>query len=979
MVKKKIKKSSPSKAKPIPKVQKIIHRPKDFFVVGIGASAGGLEAFKDFLAFLPNDTGMAFVFIQHLSPRHKSLLANILSRMTEIPVVQVKNGMPLKKNQIFVMPPNVTMVLENGKFKLQKRSNQKIHLPINTFFKSLAEDQGERAISIVLSGTGSDGAEGSRLIKAQGGITIAQEPETARYDSMPSSAIVIDEIDFVLSPKNIALELGNLSKLSFSIHTDESHSPLHEGMSDFKKILLLLKQNMGTDFTQYKPTTIKRRITRRMVLHKLQHLKDYFRLLQNSAEERRSLCEDVLINVTTFFREPESYLYLKDIVLKNILKAKSNGDSIRIWVAGCSTGEEAYSIAITLMEALEETGKSIDVQIFATDLSEKCIERARMGKYLESISEHVSEQRLKKYFVKTDSGYRVSKTIRDYCIFARHDLSRDPAYSKLDLISCKNLLIYLGQDLQSKVIQNFHYSLKLDGYLFLGESESIGKEISLFQVVDSKFKVYLKKSINTRPRHNFDRSDFTRIELRVPDEKKENSIPNSFELQVEADRAILARYSPPSVIINQNMEVIQFRGNTSSYLVHKQGEATLNILKMAREGLTSELKKTIMQAREKDLSIRAERIKFNGNGVTNIEVIPLVFLPGSRCFLVIFEGMNASSGVNATSESNSKKKRTTSTSEDDLTTQLKNELNSSRENLQAVIQDFEKANQELQSANEEVLSANEELQSTNEELETSKEELQSTNEELSTVNDELHGRNLELFSLNNDLNNVLNSVHIPIVIIGNDLSIRRFTKSASKIFNFIATDVGRPLSHITSNVINMPDLSSMIKNVLEHAVIEEKNVHKADGSWYRLRIRPYKTQDNKIEGAVVTLQEIEMTKLVELTKTITDIVKLPMLVLDKDLKVIHANSCFYSRFNFKSTQIETKSLGALPKPINSTRIKTIVSELMKSKKTRAEVLLTLDFPKKGKCKLIVSATKTSKDKLIPPRILVTFENPEKNA
>lgn len=965
--------------KPLNKVLKEPARQNENFVVGIGASAGGLEAFKEFLTYLPLDTGMSFVFVQHLSPKHKSLLPEILARMTDIPVVQVKDGMRLKKNQIFVMPPDVTMILKNGTFKLQKRSTKGIHQPINRFFESLAEDQGERAISVVLSGTGSDGAQGSRMVKAMGGISIAQALDTARYDSMPSSAIIIDEIDFILAPKDIALELGHLSRRSFAIDLEHIDSPFHEEISDFKKILLLLKQNMGTDFTQYKPTTIRRRINRRMLLRKIDHMKDYFKLLQNSPEERRLLCEDVLINVTTFFREPDSYVFLKESVLKKMIKVKDNEDSIRIWVAGCSTGEEAYSIAITVMEALEESKKPLSVQIFATDLSDKCIEKARMGKYLDTIAEHVSKERLEKYFVKIESGYRISKAVRDCCIFARHDLSRDPAYSKLDLISCKNLLIYLGQDLQSKVMQNFHYSLNPDGYLFLGSSESIGKETGLFQLIDNKFKVYTKKSIGTRSHQTIARNAFIRPDIIFPEIKKEAPVPNSFEIQVEADRAILARYSPPSVIINHKMEIIQFRGNTSSYLVHKHGEATLDILKMAREGLGSELKKAIHQARDKDNSVRVENVKFNSKDVTNIEVIPLVFLPGERCFLIIFEGMNSVPALNTVIETKGKKKKTIFTAEDNIVAQLKNELNSARENLQAVIQDFERANQELQSANEEVLSANEELQSTNEELETSKEELQSTNEELSTVNDELQERNQELFLLNNDLTNVLNSVHIPIVIVGNDMSIRRFTTSASKIFNFIPTDVGRPLSHITSKVINMPDLGVMIKNVLDNAVIEEKDVQKADGSWFHMRIRPYKTQDHKIEGAVVTLQEIEMNKLVELTKTITDTVKLPLLILDKDLRVIHGNSCFYTEFNIKSAHIEKKLLSALPKPINAPKIKAIVSEVLKSKKAREEVVVILDFPKKGKRKMIVSATKVSKDKLIPPRILVAFENPESHS
>lgn len=947
----------------------------NFFAVGIGASAGGLDAYKELLSYLPVDTGMAFIFIQHLSPKHKSFLPEILGRMTEIPVIKVKNGTILKSNHIYVMPPNVTMLLKKGVFALKKRNNETIHQPINRFFESLSEDQAEKAISIILSGTGSDGAEGSKIIKANGGISFAQSPETAKYDSMPSNAIVLDDIDFILSPKEIAIELASLAQLPMD-KSYHSYQPFHSSnMSELTKIMLLLKQNMGTDFTEYKPTTIKRRIIRRMMLKKIEKMDNYFKLLQNDFQERALLSEDVLINVTTFFREPESYEYLKNHLLKKIIAQKGLHDSIRIWVAGCSTGEEAYSIAICVQEALEDQKISIPVQIFSTDLSEKCIEKARIGKYLDSISDQVSQERLSKYFVKIETGYRISKVIRDICIFARHDLSRDPAYSKLDLISCRNLLIYLGHELQSKVMQNFHYSLNPDGFLFLGSSESVGKEIGLFSIIENKFKVYSKKSITSRNHHIHTIRDYQVQSTPMQKTKKEVSLPTSFELQVETDRAILARYSPPSVVINLKSEILQFRGNTEPFLIHKHGEASLNIFKMVREGLAADLKKAIKSAKDKDSGVRINRIAISSDKIINIEVIPLKFLPGERCFLIVFEQVNNLNTTILSKIKDSKNsKNPASKNEDKVISQIKSELISAKENLQSVVQDFEKANQELQSANEEVLSSNEELQSTNEELETSKEELQSTNEELSTVNDELQERNQELFQLNNDLTNVLNSVHIPIVIVGNDLSIRRFTTSASKIFNFIPSDVGRPLSHITSKVINMPDLEAMIKNVLEHAVIEEKDVQKANGSWYNLRIRPYKTQENKIEGAVVTLQGIEMQKLMELSKAIIDIIRLPILILDKDLCILNANASFLSKFKVKSSQIEKVMLKQLPKPFSGLKFKAFVNELLDTKEASISKVIELDFLKVGKMKMNLSATKVSKDKLTPPRILIVFEH-----
>ncbi|HXH73643.1 MAG TPA: CheR family methyltransferase [Bacteriovoracaceae bacterium] len=947
----------------------------DFFIVGIGASAGGLEAFKEFLTYLPIDTGMSFVFIQHLSPTHKSFLPEILTRMSPLSVHEAKHGVQVKPDNIYVIPSNLTLSLNEGTLELEKRNpKDKPHLPIDRFFESLANDQKNRAIAVVLSGTGSDGADGSRIVKAQGGITFAQSPNTAKFESMPAKAIVVDDIDFILAPKDMARELASIGQMNI-VHKNEDGVNENITMQDdkeFAQIITLLRQTSGTDFSQYKPTTIRRRISRRMLLHKLEHLKDYYKFLQDNPNERLQLGEDVLINVTHFFREPESYEYLKQQLLPTILKNKAQDAPLRIWVAGCSTGEEAYSIAICVMEIMGAETHPLSVQIFATDLSDKCIERARNGKYFESISEYVSQERLAKYFTRLDNGYRISKAIRDICVFAKHDLSRDPAYSKLDVISCKNLLIYLDQDLQVKVLESFHYSLNSNGYLMLGSSESVGKASELYSMVDPKQKVYSKKSISSRLQPFISRRDFNPPELTSLKSKREPTPPTSYEIQIEADRAILSRYSPPSVVINGKFEILQFRGSTEQFLIHKHGEASLNLVRMARDGLGAELKKAIIKAKDKDTSIREESLKLTGVGLISFEVIPLKFLPGERYFLIVFETQKPYlPREDMPTGKGQKKSISQSDYESVAVAQLKQELSFVKDNLQIMIQDFESANQELQSANEEIVSSNEELQSTNEELETSKEELQSTNEELNTVNDELQERNEELFGLNNDLLNVLNSVQIPIIIVGNDLSIRRYIGSASKLFNFIHTDIGRPFSHITSNCLDTVELTSMIKIVLENAIVQEKDILTSDRTWLHVRIRPYKTEENKIEGAVVTLQEVDDLKnFVELTKVIIDGVEYPIIVLDADQKVVVANKAFESIFKVEVDVMERLHILKVKEGLfEKIQLKKLISEVSSGSKDIVSKKLEL-----GKKKVQVSVRKITTNKSVPTQYLIAFED-----
>lgn len=959
------------KSKSLPK------KNENFFVVTVGASAGGLDAFKEFLKHIPAKSDIAFVFIQHLSPKHKSLLPEILSRITPMSVRQVVSGTKVMPNCLYVIPPGATMFLKGGKFYLTARlPEEKPHHPIDRFMESAAYDLGHRAIGVVLSGTGSDGAEGTRIIKAEGGISFAQNPDSAAYDSMPTKAILIDHIDFILDPKEMALEILNISKLPAKRLLESKNEVSQEEIADFTRILTMLKQNSGTDYNQYKPTTIKRRIARRILVHKLENMGEYSKYLQTHPPERSALNDDILINVTSFFRDPETYANLKSHILPAILKNKTSGQSLRIWSAGCSTGEEAYSIAMCVMEVMGAEANPSTVQIFATDLSEKCIEKARIGKFHENITEHVFKERLNKFFTKTETGFIIAKHVRDLCIFAKHDLTRDPAYSKLDLISCKNLLIYLGQDLQTKVLENFHYSLNPNGYLSLGNSESVGKSTDIYSVVDSKLKVYSKKSVASKfntPAAG--RRDYPVIDLNTSKSKivDSNTGPSGHEIQIETDRAILSRYAPPCVVINTKNEIVQFRGATDHFLVHKHGEASLNIFRMAREGLVTELKNAITKARQKDSSVRAENIQLMDVGAVNFEVIPLKFLPGDRCLLIVFDVVPQVPALKGQSKKKSKGKASAGQYDSMVVGQLRLELSSVKDNLQAMIQDFENANQELQSANEEVLSSNEELQSTNEELETSKEELQSSNEELSTVNDELQERNLELFRTNNDLLNVLNSVQLPILIVGNDLTIRRYTAATSKVFNLIPTDIGRPFAHISSNVFNVTEIQTLITDVLENAVVKEKEILTKNKKWFHVRIRPYKTEENKIEGAVISLQEnTDVKSFVDVTKVLIDMVGNPFLLLDRDLKVATANDNFYTEFKLKPKSVEQFLLSDIAKNFGSQKLKNILLTVSKSIKDEIYETLELDSGR-GKKSYSIGVKRIADDPRLPTQFLVIFE------
>ena len=833
-----------------------------FPVVGIGASAGGLEAFSQLLGVLPSNNGMALVFVQHLSPKHESMLAELLTGATNMPVVQISDGMKVEPDHVYVAPPGAQVAIrEDGQLHLVPRPEDRTqHTPIDSFLRTLAEYAQERSVGVVLSGNASDGSIGLKEIKAVGGIALAQDPKSAKYDGMPRAAIATGAVDLVLPPHELASELTRIARHPFvrpgaPPRGDGAALPAAE--DQLHRIFTMLRGATGVDFTHYKQPTIKRRLQRRMVLHKITALDQYINFLQQNPEEVQNLYADILIHVTRFFREPESFKTLADVVFPSILHHRHGDEPVRVWVPGCATGEEAYSVAIALLEHLGDEAPGTPIQVFATDVSDAAVEQARAGLYPDSISEDVSPERLRRFFTRSDGSYRISKTVRDLCIFARQDLTRDPPFSRLDLIMCRNVLIYLGTVLQKRLMGVFHYALKPSGFLMLGSAETVGGSADLFSVADKRHRLYNKKTAIVRTDMHFAPSELARTERQ---HKGPGVTRPASTVQGEANRLIIERFSPPGVIVDADMQIVQFRGHTGMFLEPAPGEASLNVLKMAREGLLYGLRTAVNEAKRSGAPARKEgqRVKHNGHVLdVNIEVIPLDGGQEGRHFLILFEDVSREPAEEQRRPAKSRSARLAKAArpnkrDEQRLARLQEELAASREYLQSIIQDLEAANEELQSANEEILSSNEELQSTNEELDTAKEELQSTNEELNTVNEELHGRNEELSRANSDLLNLLASVQIAIVMVASDLKIRRFTPMAEKVLNLIPTDLGRPISDIKPN-IDCPDLEKLIAAAVDGVTTVEREVKDRQGTPYILRVRPYKNVENRIDGAVLAL------------------------------------------------------------------------------------------------------------------------------
>ena len=773
-------------------------------IVGVGASAGGLEAFTQLLKHLPTDTGMAFVLIQHLDPTHASLLTGLLAKTTTMPVTEVRDGMAVMTDRVYVIPPNTEMVLAGNCLKLSPR--QKIHgryLPVDRFFQSLATHRQQRAIAVVLSGADGDGALGLAAVKAAGGITFAQDLASSKFEGMPDRAIATGCVDFVMPPAAIAAKLATIGRHSYvaqmPVQPNITTRPASEAHT-LATIFTLLVRHNGIDFTGYKPATLKRRILRRMALHDLERWEEYVDYLQTHPLELDELERDLLINVTSFFRDSATFETLERQILPAIIDRQAPSEGIRIWVAGCSTGEEAYSIGICLLECLAERDLQIPIQIFATDISESAIDRARLGIYKPGMMTGVSADRLRRFFVEIEGGYQIGKAVRELCVFAKQNLIADPPFSQLDLISCRNVMIYLGAPLQKRLIPIFHYALRSDGFLMLGTSESIGNFADLFASIDKRSKIYDRKAAPRSPYLRFNSSDraLEKVKPMMPNDDDNRS---NLDLQQAADRLVLDRYAPVGVTIDDDLNIVQFRGQTGAYLEPAAGKPSFNLFKMVKPELLVELRAAVHQAKQQQEIVRQVGIQLQtvaGSKQIDIEVIPFQVGTANKSYLlVLFQESNAPIATPPTM-SRADPANITLAAPDYL--RLQQELATNREYLQAIIEEQESTNQAFQVANEEILSSNEELQSTNEELETSQEELQATNEELHTINEELNSRNSELGQLNNDLQNLLSSINIPILMLDGELRIRRFTSLAQQLFNLIPTDLGRPFSDIQPNI-----------------------------------------------------------------------------------------------------------------------------------------------------------------------------------
>jgi two-component system, chemotaxis family, CheB/CheR fusion protein len=912
-----------------------------FPVVGIGASAGGLEAFTQFLSHLPIDTGMAFVLVQHLDPSQKSLLSEILARTTQMPVHEVQEGIVVEPNQIYVIPSNTVMTILQGVLHLTPREKaSKISKTIDTFFYSLAEERSNKAIGVVLSGGDGDGSLGLEAIKAAGGITFAQSEDSAQVPSMPNNAVATGQVDFILPPEQIATELANISHHPYvttstpNIIRDES-SNYRDALST---IFTLLQTTFKIDFTNYKHTTLQRRIFRRMALHRLEHLVDYVRYLQATPAELQALYQEILIHVTSFFRDPLAFETLRrevfPVLLRDSQKPALDGEhladlSIRVWVAGCSTGEEAYSIAICLLEFLAYQSRQPQIQIFATDISELAIEKARLGIYLPNQVADLSADRLQRFFVPVEGGYQINKTVRERCVFARQNLIGDPPFSRMDLISCRNVLIYFGTSLQKKVLPMFHYGLKPTGFLMLGSSETVGEFANLFHLVDRKYKIYAKQSVSfLLP------MELEKVSHPIESPPLVNAARSSqVSLSEVADQIVLNQYAPVGVVVNAQLDIIQFRGQTGAYLEPSPGQASLNVLSMIREELRLDLRTAIHQAKQDGKAVRKEgiQLKVNPRKQVRLDVVSVRLDPANNdYFLILFsESVPTDAEQEASPTSRPTSARKKKSQEQAEIIRLEQELEATKAYLRSIIEEQQATNQDLMAANEEILSSNEELQSTNEELQTAKEEIQATNEELSTINDELYRRNAETIQVSNDFQNLLSSINIPILMLEGDLRIRRFTPTAAALFNLIPTDIGRPLSDIKHN-LTITDLEAQILEVINTLHLKTQEVQDQAGYWYDLRIRPYRTLDNRIDGAVVILVEIDTLKrsteqlreIQSYAEAIAQTVHESLIVLDTNLHVVMANQRFYDTFQISpsdSAQCQIADLGNLQASLNKSQ------------------------------------------------------------
>jgi len=873
--------------------ENVAHHNLQFPIVGIGASAGGLEAFELFFGHLPEKTGLAFVVIQHLDPTQKGILPELLQRVTKMNVFQVKDRTTVKPDCLYVIPPNKSMSILHGVLHLFDPIEERgMRLPINYFLTSLAEDQQENAIGVILSGMGSDGSEGVRNIKERNGIVLVQDPSTAKFDSMPRNAIDTVAVDIVAPAAELPVKLLSLLKHIVPVPTNQDAD--HQIQSALEKILILLRQRTGNDFSFYKRNTIYRRIERRMHVYKIEKIHSYAQFLQENPKEIDILFKELLIGVTNFFRDTAVWEKLKDTILPALITKQSDGTVLRAWIPGCSTGEEAYSLAIVFKEVVEKLNPhgNITLQIFATDLDHDAIDIARKGLFSTTIKSEVSPHRLNRFFNSIDTGYRINTEIREMIVFAQHNIIMHPPFSKIHLLSCRNLMIYLDTELQKSLISLFYYSINSTGILILGSAETLGSQASLFVPIDSKLKIYKRSSTSLLPElydfpSSFSKTQPVPMEKLVPAKSTQN-------LQTLADQLLLQSFSPPGVLVNENGDILYISGRTGKYLEPSVGKANLNIFAMLREGLRNDFPIAFRKALKSNDPVLMHHVKVETNEGSNIINVTIQRIdkpqPLSGMIMIIFTEVPLMPNHSLPKEKGGGKSDNTDQS------RMEFELRMAREQQQSMLEEMQTSQEELKSTNEELQSTNEELQSTNEELTTSKEEMQSMNEELQTLNAELQSKVDESSRVNNDMKNLLNSTDIATLFLDKNLNIRRFTNEATKIFKLIKGDVGRPFTDLVTDLI-YPELAADAIEVLRSLVLTEKQIPSKDGRWFSIRVMPYRTYDDRIDGLVITFINHTDIKQVEIKLHETEQIHKLLLSASSDIIIRLSSELKIMEFN----------------------------------------------------------------------------------
>ncbi|NDP21100.1 MAG: PAS domain S-box protein [Paludibacter sp.] len=850
-----------------------------FPIACLGASAGGLEAFELFLRNIPENTGIGYVFIQHLDPNRKGMLPELLQRMTTMKVFQVKDGMKVQPDTVYVIPPNKNMSILKGILYLSEpHETRGLRLPIDFFFRSLADDLNEQAIGIVLSGMGSDGSIGCRAIKEKNGKVLVQEPTNAKFDSMPRSAINSVSADSVAPandlPKKMLSLLKNRTYVKLNIEEEQ------DDQSSLEKIITILREQTGNDFSLYKKNTLYRRIERRMNVHNIDKIIKYVQFLAENPKEVNILFKELLIGVTNFFRDVAVWEKINETILPELISTKRNGTILRAWVTACSTGEEAYSLAILFKETIEKIKphKAISLQIFATDLDEEAIETARKGVFSKNIDSNISASRLKRFFTQTDHGYRINTEIREMVIFAKHNIILHPPFTKLDILTCRNLLIYMDTQLQKKLLELFHYCLNKNGYIVLGSAETLGTQSHIFTPIDAKLKIY-KRSESTVRREIYDfPSSYSKNNPNSTE--KELPMKDTPNIQTLADQLLLQHFSPPGVLVNENGDIIYISGKTGKYLEPAVGKANMNIFAMLREGLQTEFLHAFRQAIIKKTAIDLKNVIVGISGGMQQVHIKIQWIDKPEqlkgMVMIVFNDLPISLEDKPT-----KKRSKSSNIFNQL--ELEKEVQHVREEMQNTLEEVQTSQEELKTSNEEFQSTNEELQSTNEELTTSKEEMQSLNEELQTVNAELMSKVEEFTQVNNDMKNLLNSTEIATLFLDKELNIRRYTDQATKIFKLRKTDIDRPLTDLVSDLI-YPEMVNDSHEVLKTLVFVKKQIPTKDGRWFSIRIMPYRTFDDRIDGLVITFFNI--TDLKELEAELNEKEQMHQLILMNSSDII---------------------------------------------------------------------------------------------